>query len=112
MFQNAHLCPLVANTYQKTNKQKNATWVYAIVYIKPLFNLIIGYVAGGNEALPLDHKENIPRTHAKQTVVWKDLFKKAAPAPGFQCSISVPITIKKVQQGQNKGQCLEFLFHN
>ena len=43
------------------------------------------FVVGGNQALPQDHKEDIPRTHARE-VVWKDGLCKCKPAPGFPMS--------------------------
>ena len=77
-------------------------------------NLICGHaVASENQALPWDQKENIPRTHPQQTVVWQDgLFRWKSP-PGFPMFHLHLSCQGKVQprpwQGQSKGQGPEVL---
>ena len=34
-----------------------------------------GAFASGNQALPQDCEESIPKTHAQETVLWQNLFE-------------------------------------
>lgn len=52
------------------------------------------FVAGGNDALSQAREKSISGIHAGETVVWQDLFWKAAP--GFQGPISIRAAMEKV----------------
>ena len=72
-------------------------------------------IVSGNQDPPWDCEESIPMTGAWETVMWQgDLFGRKY-ALGLPMTHLLPSHHEKVQpclqQGQNKCQCPEFLFH-
>ena len=72
-------------------------------------------VASGNQALPWDHEEHIPRTQDSQEIVlWQGVLNGNLSL-GFQIPISLHPVMEKgqlcLQQGQSTSQCPTFLFY-
>ena len=81
--------------------------------LHPLLELGVR-VVGRNKALPQDHEDSTPRTHARGMVVWQNGNSRCPR--GSQCPICLCPTMEKVQpclyQGGSKIQCPEFLLHS
>ena len=75
-------------------------------------SIVGGIVVQGNQALPWDCEESIPRTHTWEIVVWQVVYSCRRLSP---CPLSLFPVMKNrqscSQQGQHKIQCPEFLLH-